>query len=167
MFLFGLLASTEPVLITRAPFCSAILKARLAWLPFCCLVIIALCMYNQLCAIWRQSRGTVTFLGYIETSLLENKSNAFPRGFRRFPSTPLKVWPTPASGQPLQRPRAQVYPQTPFHGPFFHYYLLANMPAPTLQENMHIISYTQCSLEIVFHWRKVREQVRQAFTGTQ
>ena len=39
---------------------------------------------------------------------------------QRFPSMPLNVWPTPASGP-------GVSPNT-LHGPFFHYYLLANMP---------------------------------------
>lgn len=39
-------------------------ETRLIWLilgPLCCLIIIAVCMYNQLGALGRQSRGTMTF----------------------------------------------------------------------------------------------------------
>lgn len=32
------------------------------------------------------------------------------------------------------------------------------MPTPTLLENMHLISYAQCSLKIVFLWCKVRSK---------
>lgn len=39
----------------------------------------------------------------------------------------------------------------------------SSMSAPTPEENMHLISYAQCLLKIVFLWWKVRTK----FTGTQ
>lgn len=47
----------------------------------CCLVIIALCMYNQLCALGRQSRGTMTF--GVQWGIAPWKQMTWnPRGFR-------------------------------------------------------------------------------------
>lgn len=57
----------------------------------------------------------------------------------------------------LQPLHALVYPQKQYADRFQNY-LLANMPTPTLQENMHLISYAQCSLKIVFLWCKVRSK---------
>ena len=84
IFNSGLLALTKPALITCASrwvWYQATL-AGLALAPFCCLVviIIALRMNNQLCAVVRQSRGTMTF--GVQWAIAARKQITWiPRGF--------------------------------------------------------------------------------------
>lgn len=119
MFHCGLLAMTKPVLITQASFW--------AWdsseTPFCCLVIIALCMYNQLCAFGRQNRGTMTFR--VQGAIAPWKQITWlPRGFTDASFNATLA--TPSVQPSLQPARALVHPHVHYTDQF-QYNLPANI----------------------------------------
>lgn len=139
-------------------------ETRPAWHvlpPFCCLVIIAVRMYHQLRACGRQSRGTMTFGVQWATAPWKTKhtrSSEVQQCFLHCHSISghTSVWPA------LQPPRAPVCLQTTNR---LQHLLQDNIPTPTLQKNMHVISYAQCSLKIVCLWCKVRTKLDRLSTA--
>lgn len=112
-------------------------------------------MYNQLCSLGRQSRGMMTF-GLQWAIASWKQITCIPWGFSNASVNAAQclssIWPA------LQPPRVLVYLQIHYTD-HLQYYLLANIPTPTLQKNMHLISYAECSLKIVILWCKVRTKL--------
>lgn len=102
-------------------------------------------------------------MGYNEPLLLENKAYAFPGGSSDASFNATQCPATPASGQrcSLHVPWS-ISRHTSNH---LQCLLRANIPTPTLQKNMHVISYAQCSLKIVFLWSKVRTKLDRLSTA--
>lgn len=85
------------------------------------------------------------------------KTTRIPRGFRRAALNATQLQQSLSSAVASRRSPRTNHTQ---------YYPPVSIPTPTPQRNMHLISYAQPSLEIVFRCCK-RSLVRQAFTGTQ
>lgn len=160
----GLLTLTRPILITHASSWACYWsEAGLA--PFCGLVIIALCMCNQLCRLGRQSRGTMTF--WVQWAIAAWKQMThIPRVFRSGSFSAAERLSTAVSGHPCSLPGHCAIPKDTTLQEHFQYYLLAHMLHLHLRKiciSLHM-ALTENSSSLVQSQELVRQPLS---TGTQ